>query len=156
VAPVAQQARPGYPVAPQPIAPQVATPPPNSPNPVAIQATEVASAGHANVQQALTGFLVSFQEQPSGQHWVLHEGDNLVGRADTKVVCAVPVAHGTTSTRHAMLRCQNGQMTLADLGSTNGTYRNNTKLSPESAIALNDGDEIRFGGFTVRLMMAKR
>ncbi len=119
-----------------------------------MQATEVASG--ADTQRVLAGFLVSFQEQPNGQHWVLHEGDNLIGRADTKIDCAVPVAHGTTSTRHAMLRSQDGQMTLADLGSTNGTYRNNTRLSPESAIALNDGDEVRFGGFTVRLMMAKR
>jgi len=104
----------------------------------------------------LAGFLVSFQEDEAGKHWVLYEGDNLIGRADSKVDCAVTIAHGTTSSRHAMLRCQGGQMTLSDLGSTNGTYRSNIRLSPESAVALNDGDNIRFGGFTVRLMMAKR
>jgi hypothetical protein len=152
--------RGGYPPPPQ--SEYLPPPPPQQPppkavpavDPVAVQATEFQPV--VEERRTLAGFLVSFQDDDAGKHWLLHQGDNLIGRAETKVGCGVPIANSTTSTRHAMLRCDGPQMTLTDLGSTNGTYRNDARLSPESAIALNDGDNIRFGGFTVRLMMAKR
>lgn len=103
----------------------------------------------------LGGFLYSFQDDSYGQHWVLHEGENLVGRAETSVKCDVPVAHGTTSTRHASIGCQNGQMTLSDMKSTNGTYVNGRRIEPNTPTPLNDGDKVRFGGYTVYVVLAK-
>lgn len=110
----------------------------------------------AEPKRVLGGFIYSFQEDGFGKHWVLYEGENLVGRAETNVKCEVPVAHGTTSTRHASLRCTNGQITLQDMKSTNGTYVNGRRLDPNVLTALNDGDQVRFGGFTVNLIVARR
>jgi glutamate dehydrogenase len=87
---------------------------------------------------------------------VLGEGDNLVGRAETNVKCEVPIAHGTTSTRHATIRCANGQLSVQDMKSTNGTYVNGRRLEPNVVTPLNDGDKVRFGGYTVSLVVAHR
>jgi predicted component of type VI protein secretion system len=106
-------------------------------------------------QRVLAGFLYSFQEDTYGKHWVLHEGENLVGRAETSVKCDVPIAHGTTSTRHAAIICNDGQLTINDMKSTNGTYVNGQRIDPNMPRPLNDGDKIRFGGFTAFLSLAK-
>ncbi|MEM1031661.1 MAG: FHA domain-containing protein [Myxococcota bacterium] len=106
--------------------------------------------------QTLAGFIYSFQDDPGGQHWVLFEGENLVGRAETSVKCGVPIAHGTTSTRHAQLLCNGGQVSVMDLKSTNGTYVNGRRIDPNVATPLNDGDKVRFGGYTVFILPARQ
>ena len=103
----------------------------------------------------LAGFLYSFQEDTYGKHWVLHQGDNLVGRAETNVKCDVAIAHGTTSTRHASIQCNDTQITVSDMKSTNGSYVNGRRIDPNVPTPLNDGDKVRFGGYTVYLMVAK-
>jgi hypothetical protein len=49
----------------------------------------------------------------------------------------------TVSTRHAQLSAENAGFVLTDLGSTNGTFVNNHKIT--GAVLLSDGDLIRFG-----------
>ena len=101
----------------------------------------------------LAGFLVSYQEDTYGKYWVLHEGENLVGRAETAVKVDVPVSHGTTSTRHAMIRANGAQLSFEDLKSTNGSYQNGKRLQPNQPVVVADGDKIRFGGYTVFLIV---
>ncbi len=103
----------------------------------------------------LAGFLYSFQEDTYGKNWTLHEGENLVGRAETSVKCDVPIAHGTTSTRHATIACNDGQTTVRDMKSTNGTYVNGQRIDPNAPRPLNEGDKLRFGGYTTYLLVAR-
>ena len=103
----------------------------------------------------LAAFLYSFQEDSYGKHWVLHDGDNLVGRAETSVKCDVPIAHGTTSTRHATITCNDGVLSVSDMKSTNGTYVNGQRIDPNMPKPVVDGDKIRFGGYTAHLTVAK-
>ena len=103
----------------------------------------------------LCGFLYSFQEDSYGAHWTLHEGDNLVGRAETSVKCDVPIAHGTTSTRHASISCDGPNVSVSDMKSTNGTYINGRRIDANVPTPLNEGDKIRFGGYTAYLLVAK-
>jgi hypothetical protein len=130
--------------------------PPPRPRSMSGDAQPGPSAGAGSEpRRLLTGFLYSFQEDAYGKHWVLHEGENLVGRAETNVKCDVPVAHGTTSTRHATIRCNDLSLSIQDMKSTNGTYVNGRRLDPNMPVQLTDGDKIRFGGYTVHLMLAK-
>lgn len=155
------QAPPGgapMPPPPEPPAPPGAPPPPEPPAPPG--AGPAAGGGPApsaddGPRRVLAGFLYSFQDDNYGKHWVLHDGDNLVGRAETSVKCDVPIAHGTTSTRHASITCNNGTVTVNDMKSTNGTYVNGRRIDPNVPTPLNDGDKIRFGGFTCYLCAAK-
>jgi pSer/pThr/pTyr-binding forkhead associated (FHA) protein len=49
------------------------------------------------------------------------------------------------SRRHAHIFLQRGQLHIEDLGSTNGTFVNGTRLD-EHAVALHEGDVLAFGG----------
>ncbi len=106
-------------------------------------------------RRVLAGFVYTFQDDSSGHFWVLHEGENLVGRADTNVKCDVPIAHGTTSTRHAAIRCADGQVSIQDMKSTNGTFVNGRRVEPNVATSVQAGDKLRFGAYTVHIMMAE-
>jgi pSer/pThr/pTyr-binding forkhead associated (FHA) protein len=57
------------------------------------------------------------------------------------------------SRKHALIR-QNetgDKLELWDLGSSNGTFLNSTKLDPNKPYRLHDGDEVRFGQMMMRL-----
>jgi adenosylhomocysteinase len=54
-----------------------------------------------------------------------------------------------TSRQHAVIRPQNGKAVIEDLGSTNGTFVNGSKI--EGATELTGGEEIRLGETTLEL-----
>ena len=53
--------------------------------------------------------------------------------------------HGSISRRHAEIRYASGQYVLHDMGSTNGTYINDTRLLENSAAILQQNDRVSFG-----------
>ena len=71
---------------------------------------------------------------------VLLEGENVMGR-DPDV--AVRIEAPGVSRRHARILAAGGRFTLEDLGSKNGTYLREQRLS--RPIQLADGDEFRLG-----------
>jgi uncharacterized protein YkwD len=60
------------------------------------------------------------------------------------------VADATVSRRHATIVRRDNRMRLADLGATNGTYVNGTRIV--RPVDLSDGDEIRFGAAVFRFV----
>jgi len=106
----------------------------------------------ADGRRALAGFLVSFQDDSMGKFWPLYQGKNTVGRAETGQDVDVAIGHGTTSTHHASIECEGARFTLADLGSTNGTFHNEEAIGFQGRRDLRDGDKIRFGGYSVILL----
>jgi pSer/pThr/pTyr-binding forkhead associated (FHA) protein len=111
--------------------------------------------GQSGHRRVLAGFIYSYQEDSYGRHWPLYEGENLVGRAETSVKCDVAIAHGTTSTRHAKIVC-GAQVQVVDMKSTNGTYVNGKRIPPNAPQALSESDKLRFGGYTVQLVITRR
>lgn len=88
---------------------------------------------------------------PSGPHlvsrhgeWLLAEGSNLVGRDHD---CAVRVNSANVSRRHARIVVTNGEATVEDLGSKNGTHVNGQRV--KQPVALKESDKIRFGSVTM-------
>lgn len=55
------------------------------------------------------------------------------------------------SRRHAAVRLQEKQLHVSDLGSSNGTFLNGTRLSAHRPYQLRDGDEIRLGQMVLRV-----
>lgn len=53
------------------------------------------------------------------------------------------------SRRHALLRYAGSQWTITDLGSANGTFVNDTALTPQTPVALPDGAVVRLGAYVV-------
>jgi len=71
----------------------------------------------------------------------LDAGENLIGRAHDATVC---IEAPGVSRRHARIVIERDEATLEDLGSRNGTYLKERRLS-EPAV-LRDGDAFRIGG----------
>jgi pSer/pThr/pTyr-binding forkhead associated (FHA) protein len=96
--------------------------------------------------------MVSYEAE-LGQSWTIYQGDNTIGRLEATEGLDIEIDHPTTSSRHAVIRAtaRPGRMTLEDLGSTNGTFRGDTKVEPGMNVELADGDTIRFGGYTVTI-----
>jgi DNA-binding winged helix-turn-helix (wHTH) protein len=70
----------------------------------------------------------------------LRQGENVIGRAEE---CAVTVDFTGVSRRHAKITVGDGRAVLEDLGSKNGTWRNDERV--REAVALRDGDRVRLG-----------
>ena len=72
--------------------------------------------------------------------WLLAEGSNLVGREHD---CAVRIDSPSVSRHHARILVIQGEATVEDLGSKNGTYVNEEAV--KTPVALEDRVEIRVG-----------
>lgn len=76
----------------------------------------------------------------------LHEGERmLVGRAYESEVVREVTPFPDVSRHHAELVVRDGALVVRDLGSTNGTYRNGTRLAPDVEAIVSSGDRLRFG-----------
>ncbi len=148
----------GHPLAAEnrdPFGAQAYAPPPPPPGPApapAPMAPQEAPKADPSGRRALAGFLVSYQDDPMGKFWPLWQGKNSVGRADTGQKVEIPIAHGTTSTHHAIIDCDPQRFILSDLGSTNGTFHNEEAIGFQGKRELRDGDKIRFGGYSVMVV----
>lgn len=78
--------------------------------------------------------------------WLLTEGSNLVGRDRD---CSVRIDAATLSRRHARITVANGQATVEDLESKNGTQVNGQLVRQRVPLTLKDSDRIQFGSVTV-------
>ena len=87
--------------------------------------------------------------------FALSAGENVIGRNPE---CAIWVDAAGVSRRHARLRldAQRGDAEIEDLGSTNGTFVNETRV--ESAVTLRDGDLVHLGSvpLTFRAWLPER
>jgi pSer/pThr/pTyr-binding forkhead associated (FHA) protein len=74
-----------------------------------------------------------------GRDFRLVDGKNVMG---TAADCDVVLTDPYLSSKHAVIRHENGVFTLVDLDSTNGTYLNERRVSKEDLI---DNDKVRLG-----------
>ncbi len=98
---------------------------------------------------AATGRLTA----PSGQSFPLStSGDTTIGRYDASTKTSPEVDLGeldqkkTTSRRHARITRRDDRFFLQeDVGTSNGTFLNGTRIQPGVEQELSDGDQLRFG-----------
>jgi DNA-binding winged helix-turn-helix (wHTH) protein len=79
----------------------------------------------------------------------LNEGLQIAGRGEE---CELVIEAETVSRRHARILVQDGNATIEDLGSTNGTSVNGVRISAPTSLA--DGNEVALG--TAKLLVRKR
>jgi DNA-binding winged helix-turn-helix (wHTH) protein len=77
----------------------------------------------------------------------LAQGENVIGREGEDVLA---LHSSTVSRRHARVTVSANEATLEDLGSKNGTYVNESRVT--SPVLISDGDVVRVGSlvFTIR------
>lgn len=93
-------------------------------------------AGATSPPHGRTTLWLSFE----GRHIPLLEGANVIGRASDT---AIPIDSPGLSRHHARIVVANGEATVEDLGSKNGTHLNGRRIT--TPCQLSDGDEIRLG-----------
>jgi len=87
-------------------------------------------------------------EASSGRRFRLRPGVNTVGREN----CDILLMDGTVSRRHAQFTVENGAVVVTDLGSTNGTQVDNSRITPNQPTPLAPGATLRFGNALLTLM----
>jgi DNA-binding winged helix-turn-helix (wHTH) protein len=96
---------------------------------------EVATAGDPTSQFVLRW---------ASREFPLHDGENVIGRdRDLAVTIDAPIV----SRRHARILISEGAALLEDLGSKNGTFVADARVT--SPVPLQDGDQIRVGDFSL-------
>ena len=99
----------------------------------------------AQLRQASGGVGAGSLILPSGQRISLGDRPVTVGRLPE---CTIPLTDQNVSRRHAEIRPGRGAYVIADLGSTNGTMVNGSRIAGEQR--LSDGDILSFGSTYVR------
>jgi pSer/pThr/pTyr-binding forkhead associated (FHA) protein len=73
----------------------------------------------------------------------LQQEETVIGRSHG---CGLRIASAEISRRHCLLRSRNGYVTVEDLGSSNGTYVNDTAVKGQQVVR--PGDRLRLGPVT--------
>lgn len=103
-------------------------------------------------RSATAAFTVECVAGPmAGRSFPLH-GRLTIGRAGT---CDISLPNASSvSSNHCVIQVSGGQVTVTDLGSTNGTYINGQRLSPNQQVPVFGGTVIYLGnqscGFAIR------
>ena len=100
--------------------------------------------------------LVVVRGQRPNAEYLVYEGENYIGRSDdTSVDIDVedqePEDRIWSSRQHALLVFRDGQFTIEDLNSTNGTFVNRLRIHPGQKKPLQINDVIQIGTVQMRL-----
>jgi hypothetical protein len=106
--------------------------------------TTIVSAIDEPEFKPVVGWLVAVNGALKGHDFRLRDGKNMIGTAaDADVV----LTDQFMSSRHAVIRHEDGVFIIVDLDSTNGTYVNDSRVSKEEII---DNDRVRLGRTELR------
>jgi hypothetical protein len=89
--------------------------------------------------------------RPKSEDMILGRRDPTTGATPEVDLTAFAGYRMGVSRRHASLALENNQLNLWDLGSSNGTFVNGTRLTPHQPNLIRDGDEVRLGQMVIRL-----
>jgi len=100
-------------------------------------------------------YLEVIRGQEIGKRHLLKEGAITVGRSSDNMICINSVER-TVSSHHAIIYKDGDSISIQDIGSTNGTYKNGTRIADE-ADSLKQNDEVSFGekGPKVKLIISQ-
>ena len=105
------------------------------------------------VDQSGQGFRLEPLDDPGaaqvGTPTIVDDGPVVIGRARG---CQVCFEDPSVSRRHASLVLRDGRWFIVDHGGRHGTYVNGVRLEPEEPAIVAQGDYIRIGPYTFRIV----
>jgi pSer/pThr/pTyr-binding forkhead associated (FHA) protein len=96
-------------------------------------------------QRAAHGMVIVISGALSGQRIAVGAQPLTVGKGPATLQITDDPA---VSTRHAQIAIDRGMFVITDLGSTNGTFVNNQRIT--TPVRLSDGDLVRFGNTQIK------
>ncbi|HVS39285.1 MAG TPA: FHA domain-containing protein [Gemmataceae bacterium] len=148
------------PAAPPP-PPEAVAPPPPPPAPEQAPAAPAGPAAPAAPAVSLAGkepkLLVQRGTKPKVEY-PIYEGQNFIGRADEKPVDIdledqEPPDRVWSSRQHACIFFENGELSIEDLNSSNGTFVNRARIYPGQKKVLNVSDVIQIGTVQLKVVV---
>jgi hypothetical protein len=131
------------------VAPEAAAPPAAAP---------AAAAAPSSAGMLFKAKLTIVRGGRQGHEFPLENGNNLVGRWDPETGAFPEVdmeaddPEAKISRKHALLRIEEGKITVEDIGSLNGTYVNRQpRLQPGNPVEIKSGDELIIGKTFLKL-----
>lgn len=109
---------------------------------------ELRQAARQTGASPLPALTLALLEGDSTRSWRFTQPEVLVGR-DAGSDCRLD--DRAISSHHARLAYRQGQWWVEDLGSRNGTFLNQERLTQPLVLA--SGDELRFGGMDLRVLI---
>jgi pSer/pThr/pTyr-binding forkhead associated (FHA) protein len=99
---------------------------------------------------AAAAVLVVVRGNKLNVEYPVYEGENFIGRSDEQPVDIdlddqESTDHIWSSRQHACVRLENGQLSVEDLNSANGTYLNRARVLPGVRQPVQCGDVIQIG-----------
>jgi hypothetical protein len=118
-------------------------------------AAEAAPAG--DLPASATIKLLCVRGQKPGIDYPVYEGPNYIGRSDEQPVDIdlddqEPQDRIWSSRQHALISFENGQLTVEDLKSANGTYVNRIKC--EGKVPLKQDDIVQIGAVHLKVVIS--
>jgi serine phosphatase RsbU (regulator of sigma subunit) len=92
--------------------------------------------------------LVTLRGPETGRHYPLQPARTTLGR---QVDCHICLSGKQVSRQHALIVCDGGQHFVEDLGSSNGTYLNGRRITPNTRVPLTDRDTMQVGPYLFAL-----
>jgi pSer/pThr/pTyr-binding forkhead associated (FHA) protein len=153
--PMEPVAPPAPPAAPPPAAAKPAPPPPAAAPPTAAPAAAAAPAVSLAGKEPK---LMVMRGQKPKMEYPIYEGQNFVGRADEKPVDIdledqEPPDRVWSSRQHACIFFENGELSIEDLNSSNGTFVNRARIYPGQKKTLNVNDVIQIGTVQLKVVV---
>lgn len=93
--------------------------------------------------------LIGMDDPVSGRRFELKRGENIIGRLEE---CDVPILDGSVSRQHSRIVFARDRVTVTDLGSSNGTYVNETKVDMAE---LAHADQLRVGNINFKVELPR-
>ncbi len=94
-------------------------------------------------QQSKNAYILFLKGHLLGKLCTLHKGTTIIGRS---VQADIPLKDAGVSREHSEINVDGEKATIKDMGSTNGTFVNNKRITRH---ALKDGDKIQISSSTV-------
>jgi pSer/pThr/pTyr-binding forkhead associated (FHA) protein len=114
-------------------------------------------ASAQDAPKVLVGFIVTFQNDPTGTFWPIHSGQIQLGRSAGEGI-DIALQDASASSKHASIHADpaTGQAFVEDNGSRNGTFLNEARLGSGERRQLRDNDRLRLGSttFVVKLLVS--
>jgi hypothetical protein len=96
----------------------------------------------------LIGWLVTFSGHPEGKDFRLRAGVNRIG---ARGQCDIIIDDDAVSSSHALIVCREGECSIRDDFSTNGTFVNDIRVTETQKISSND--RLRVGNTELQLIL---
>ena len=100
-------------------------------------------AGETTVLGGSTSAAASLTRTKNGETVRINRNEFVIGKERSKVDYCVS-DNGSVSRRHAKIMARGGKYYVVDLGSTNCTYLNGAKVSPNMETEIHNGDKLKF------------